>query len=309
MDEKENKEQKFLKKLDTFNQVTNSILWRIFIVIYVIVMLFLLAGAVYYGMRGNQSSTDEKQFIICSVTFMGMCALLGCGKLFDKLMNKFYERDNTLDPATMKLPQAGTVKLEDALHIMSTQTAVIVWDTICGCIIFSLLFCVLFVGGNWTRVLLICVYMTVFLVAGHILFHWLWKKRSFKKKLLRNTAQYLSIENLPDYEKKVEESLNRAVLCYEKEFVMTEDYILGNAQRDTSFIPVAIPANQITEFIFFYKKMVTSRYVRTCGILRCVLRNGKSVDLILDMQPKAEKILRILNYRHINVKNGAMIYN
>lgn len=43
---------------------------------------------------------------------------------------------------------AGTVTLENALHRMSTQTGVIVWDTIWGCVVFSLLFLLALGMGN-----------------------------------------------------------------------------------------------------------------------------------------------------------------
>ena len=50
-----------------------------------------------------------------------------------------YRKDIALEPSTMVLPERGTVTLKAALHKMTTQIGVYIWDMLLGLLFFSVL--------------------------------------------------------------------------------------------------------------------------------------------------------------------------
>lgn len=306
---KDENNQEFLKKLDHFDQAGKKITYRIVVVLYVLFTCFILAGSVYYGVREFQGNGDSKQLTICCVTLLALAAIPVCSKLVDRFFIYLEQKNNAFDPRTMTLPAQGTVTLEDALHRMSTQTGVIVWDMILGCVVFSLLFLLAFGLGNRPRILFICVCMVILIALGHTGFHLLWKKKRFTKKMLRNTSKVMELTHPEAYAGAVEESLRRGVLSYEKELILTDEYILGSVEWDTYYTPVAIPRAQITEFTFFYRRMVVGgRNSRTVGILRCAADGKKLADLVLGPQAKAERIMSILSYYQFSWRKEKLNY-
>lgn len=306
---KDNDNQKFLKKLDKFDQAGKRMTHRIVVVLYAVFTCCVLAGTVYYGVREFQGNGDAEQLAICCVTLLILAAIPVCNKLVDRFFKYLDQKNNAFDPRTMALPPQGAVALEDALHRMSTQTGVIVWDTIWGCVVFSLLFMLVLGVGSLPRVLFVCVCVVILLAAGHFLFHLLWKKKPFAKKMLRYTSKIMELPHPEAYAKAVEESLRRGVLSYEKELILTNEYILGCAEWDIHYTPVAIPRAQITEFAFFYRRMVVGgRNSRTVGILRCTMDGKKQVDLVLGPQQKAERIKRILGYYQFSWREEKLTY-
>lgn len=309
MKEEYEKSQSFLKKLDTFDRRLHSIIVRVGRLLYGVVTLCLLGASVYYGTTGLQSTVDKEQFAVCGTGFLLLAALPAVCKLFAFLINRVLKKDAAFNPSVMKLPPADTIALEDALHRMAEKTGVLVWDLLLGCLLVSLLFCMLFAAGS-THMLLACIYITTIMAAGHLFFYFLWKKRTFTKKMLRSTSVYIPVEDPDSYAGCVEASLRQGILSYEKELILTQEFILGNAEWDTAYTPVAIPRWRITSFTFFYRKTVQSRYSRTVGILRCHLTGyeSKPVDLVVGFSEKANKILRILSYYHIKWTTGDTLY-
>lgn len=301
--------QEFLRKLDSLDRVGSRILYRIVIALYVLFTCGILVGTVYYGVRASQGNGDPEQLAVCGAMLLVLAAIPLCGKLVNQFFKYLGQKNNAFDPHTMALPEQGTVTLEGALHRMSTQTGAIVWDTILGCIAFSLLFTLALGIGNRPLVLLVCGCLMILILVGHTVFHLYWKKRSYTKKLLRNTAGAIALEHPEAYAKAVEESLKRGVLSYEKELILTDEYILGNAEWDIYFTPVAIPRSQITEFVFFYRRMVVGgRASRTLGILRCNANGKKLADLVLGQQQKAERIKRILRHYQLSWREEDITY-
>lgn len=300
--------QEVLKKMDKFDNITSNVMFRIFVIFYVLLTVFVLAATIYYGVYEIQGKGHTEQFAIYFTFLLVLAAIPACSKLIDLFIKQFFKKDDAYDPHKAELPAPGTVTLEDALHRMSTQTGVIVWDVLWGCVLFSL-FCLLALDmGDWLRIMLICVCVAAIMAVGHLFFRLLWKKRSFIKRMLRNTAKCMPIACPSDYVKGVEESLKRNVLSYEKEFIMTDEYILGCAEQDTSFIPVALPREQIDEFVFFYRRTVNGRYSRTVGILSCRAGKKKLADLVLGQGPKVNKVLRILKYYDISWRKEETTY-
>lgn len=300
--------QEFLRKLDHFDEAGRKISYGIVVALYVVFTCFILAAAVYYGVRQFQGKGDPEQFAVCCVMVLVLAAIPVCNKLLDRFFKQLGQKNDAFDPRTMALPEQGTVTLEAALHRMSTQTGTIVWDVIWGCVEFSLLFLWIFNLGNRTRILLDCAFVVVLIIVGHTGFQLMWKKQSFIKKMLRNTSKAIVLDHPGVYAQAVEESLNRGVLSYEKELILTDEYILGSVEWDTSYMPVAIPRGQITELVFFYRRLTGGRTPRTVGILRCNADGKKMVDFVLGPPLKAEKIKKILGYLQISWREEELTY-
>lgn len=306
---KDDKNQGFLRRLDNFDRAGKRITYRIVVVLYVLFTCSILVGTVYYGVRELQGNGDSEQLTICCVMLLFLAAIPVCNQLVNRFFKYLDQKNAAFDPRTMALPAQGSVTLEDALHRMSTQTGVIVWDTIWGCMVFSLLFMLALGLGDPPRILLVCVCMVLFIAVGHAGFHLLWKKKSFTKKMLRNTAEVMKLAHPEAYAQAVEESLRQGVLSYEKELILTQDYILGCTEWDVHYTPVAIPRAQITEFTFFYRRMVVGgRNSRTVGILRCAADGKKLVDLVLGPRSKAKQIMGILGYYQFSWREEALTY-
>lgn len=302
----ENDNQKFLKKVDKVDRTIGKFTYKAAVVLYAVITLFVAAAVVYYVICEIKGTGNPKQLAICCASLLLLAAIPVCGKLIDLLFKWFFHRDNVLDPQTMELPKQGSVGLEAALHKMSTQTGVIVWDSLWGCVLVSLLFSLLFINGNKPRILLICVCLAFIIAIGHVLFRLIWKKHSFIKKMLCNTEKFIPLAS--DYAREVDESLLQNILCYEKELIMTDKYILGSIEHDTKFIPVAIPIEQVKEFVFFYRRVVNGKYSRSLGILSCRISSTNSVNFMLGIPTKTQKILKILNFYNISWREDKTTY-
>lgn len=304
----EEKNQEFLKKLDKADETGKRIMSRIMIILYAVFTVVALSLTVYYGVLAMQGNDNTKQFVSAFILLLLLGAIPLCYKLFDLVFRCFFKKDTTYDPKTAVLPVTGTVTLENALHKMSSQVGVIVWDSIWGCVLFSMLFLLISGTGDMVRIIFGWMGLAAFTAVGHIVLYFIWKKRSLTKKMLRNMAEYWPISNTSDYAKAVEESLKRSILSYEKELIVTDEYILGNAQWDTGFHPVALPREQIDELVFHYRRMVNGQTSRTVGILSCRAAGKKTVNLVLGLEPKVNKVLRILNYYNIPWREEKMTY-
>lgn len=298
----------FLRKLDRVDQTGQRVMSRGVVILYVIFTCFTLGATIYYGVRGFRGNGDTKQFVICGTILLILAAFFVCNQLIDLFFKNISQKNSAIDLRTMELPAQGSVTLEDALHKMSAQTAVIVWDTLLGCVVFSLLCMLAFGLGDTPRILLLCIGITACIAAGHVFFHFLWKRKSFTKKMLNNTAKAIGLKQPEAYAAAVEQSLKKGVLAYEKGLILTEEYILGCAEWDTYYTPVAIPREQVEELIFFYRRMVGGKNSRTVGILRCNADGKKLVDLVLGPSLKAERIKRILDFYQIPWREEELAY-
>lgn len=132
----EENNQEFLKKLDKVDETGKRIVNRIMIILYAVFTVVALSLTVYYGVLVIQGNDNTKQFVSAFILLLLLGAIPLCYKLFDLVFCYFFKKDTTYDPGTAVLPVPGTVTLEDALHKMSSQVGVIVWDSLWGvCII------------------------------------------------------------------------------------------------------------------------------------------------------------------------------
>lgn len=300
--------QEFLRKLDNIDQAGKRIVHWILVILYALFTCFILAATVYYAIGEFRGNADTRQLTICCATLLILAAIPVCSRLVDYFIKLLFQKNDVFEPAAMELPVPGTVSLEDALHKLSTKTGVIVWDSIWGCMLFSLLLLLLFGLGNPARILLLCVCMAAVIAVGHGAFYWLWKRRTFRNKMLRNTSGVIGLDNPQGFAAAVEESLKRGILSYEKELILTDEYILGNGEWDTYYTPVVIPRERITEFVFFYRRTVGGKTSRTVGILRCNENGRKLADLVLGPQLKAERIMKILRYYQVSWREEELTY-
>ena len=127
--------------------------------------------------------------------------------------------------------------------------------------------------------------------------------------MLENTTKYLPQCVHAGYADAVDASLQRGVLSYERELILTHDYLLGTVKSDTQFFPVAIPRARVTEYVFYYRCLVRGRYSRTYGVLSCRANGQSLADRVLGQVPKTRKILGILDHYQIPWTEGELIYH
>lgn len=194
------------------------------------------------------------------------------------------------------------VTLEDALHKMSNALeSALLWDVIWGTIVSIPLAGFIIIDRNPVYLFYAAI-LAIAAAAGHMLFYLFFKMHPYTRKMLVNTAKYLPIGDSLDYEMAVKESLNGYIYIYEDVLLVTEEYIIGNAEPNFRYIPVAVPREKITELIFSRQSIPCGRYSVYAGILSCRTNNNKKVDLVIGKASKAEEILRMLNLYNIEWK-------
>lgn len=304
------------KEEDTSGQKTLKVLYRgqqwVSRIACGILYLLLVGGfiaSIYYKILEIRGVNTGKS-VVYFQTFLMAAVALACVKLMNAAAGWFRKQDYNFDPLKMKLPEHGTVDLEQALHRMSYKTAVIIWDTVFITLLVILLMLMLISHGNVPRILLIAFGLFLFLAAGHAGFNKRWEKHSFAGKMVQNTEKYMPIEHSQGYAKRVEESLKRGILYYAKEMILTSDFIIGIVETDISFHPVAIPRSEITEIIFYQKRPVMNS-CRKCdmGILKCRLNGGHMVELLIGQDSRMIRVVKVLNYYGIEWKEGSVIYD
>ncbi|NLL80113.1 MAG: hypothetical protein GX234_10085 [Clostridiales bacterium] len=126
---RENKrEQKILKALSKGERGFARILKWLFYLLEV----FCFMRMVYYGRFEMRGISTEGRFQNELIAFLIVAGCIAFLMLFDWGMKKSWEKEADFDPQQMKLPEAGSVDLEKALHYMSMCQGVIAWDTCWG---------------------------------------------------------------------------------------------------------------------------------------------------------------------------------
>lgn len=297
--------QTILKTMDKIHQ------WFIKIMRIVVDLgtLGFLAAALYYGICGFMGLDQGEKFSLYLVGFLMFAALSGTMRLITFLMDRAQKKEDSFDPRTMKLPERGTLTLEGTLRHMTVNVGVIMWDTIFITLLVILFGMMLTLGGNVPLILMICFGLAVFLVGGHLCFRRFWKRRSYSKKLLNASKEYISVKNLGEYEAALEESLKSGVLYYGMELVLTNEFIIGNTMSGLSFLPVAVPRAGIADMTFYCRRPVLKRYQKyDMGVLACRMYGGKTVEFLIGQGPRMVRVLKVLNYYQISWKEGELVY-
>lgn len=299
------KEQRLLKCLDRGNQaLARIVIYGAYVL--AVIMLFL---AIYYGIGEAVGDQEKGRAINYFGGFVTFAAAGAAVKLCEAVLAAVHKKDEEFDPKTMVLPENGTVTLESALHHMAIKTGVIGWDTTFGLLLGILLMMMFCLGGNVPLILMICFVLAALLAGGHFFWSWRWKKRSFAGKMVKNTSRFIPISEPCQYAGTVEKSLKNGVLYYGKELILTEDFIIGQIETDLQFKPVAVPGTEIARLAFFSRRSVMNRYRRyDMGILDCRLHSGKSIELLIGQGPRMERVLKVLDYYHIEWIEEDMVY-
>lgn len=298
------REQRILKSLDKGNRIFTNI----FIKGTYLLAAVMLVLAVYYGIGERNETMDGGRAFNYFGWFLIASATAICWKLLEVIRHAVQTKNDQFEPRQMVLPKRGTVTLETALHAMAIRMGVIYWDSLFGLLLGILLVLLLFVGPNIPLILLCYLFLTA-LVGGHFFWSWRWKKRPFAGKLLDNTQKHIPIENPFEYAAAVERSLTEGVLYYEREMILTDDFIIGLLETDIRFIPVAVPRAEIVQLAFFRRRPVMKRYQKyDIGILDCRLYSGQSVELLIGRGPRMERVLKVLNYYGLGWSEEETVY-
>lgn len=298
-------EQKFLKFMDKVNLFISRLMEGM---VYLIALGFL-GSAVYCGVCEFRGIDMGNRFGSSLAGFCLFSGMIICVKLFLYWVGRLHQKEYAFDPSTMELPERGTITLETALHHMAIKMGLIIWDSVFGILLGTLLLLMLFLGGNIPLILLICLILALLLAGGHVFFSWRWKKKSFLDKLIRNTEKYIKVGDARDFAVSLEDSLMRGVLYYAQEMTLTADYIIGLTEADTCFIPVAIPRAEIRSIVFYRRRPVMNRYRKyDTGVLKCSLSNGTRVEFLIGQGPRMQRVLKVLSYYRISWIEEEVVY-
>lgn len=305
--EQDKDEQRRLKKRDQSNIASHKVLCWLTTVGGLGLVAFMIGIYVVNVVRGTAT---RQQLIYCCAAVSGVVVVALAVWLIRNWENRVFRRDIALDPATMALPARGTVTLNGALHKMTMPVGAIVWVVIWGGLLFSMLFMLGDAAHRAATVRNLAV-MAVLMAGGYPLLYLLWRKKSFVQKMIQHSAQFFPTEVHDGYADSVAASLQRGVLAYERELILTDDYLLGalgTGEWDTRYEPIAVPRARVSEYVFYYKRMVTGRISRTVGILACKTSDGTPINIFLGQVPKTQKVLRILDYYQIPRTEKEIIY-
>lgn len=163
--------------------------------------------------------------------------------------------------------------------------------------------------GTVTLETALCLILAVLLAGGHFFWSWRWKKHSFAGKLLINTKKLIPMKDTFEYAAAVERSLADGVLYYDKEMVLTREFIIGLLQTDIRFVPAAVPRAEIAQMVFFCRRPVLNRCRKyDMGIPDCRLYSGQSIEFLIGQDPRMERILRDLDYYGIAWSEEETVY-
>lgn len=198
--------------------------------------------------------------------------------------------------------------LDQVLHFMSGKKGIVVWDSIWGTFLgffLLLLACApLFPKMKVGVVLMIALVLLAILAAGHIIGFFIWKKRSFIPKFLKHNKGIVETVNEQYYLELLNQDVREALLYYSKTWILTRNYMIGNADTDIAFVPVAIPREHIKKIVFFERKIMERHRKYSQGILKCLLYAGKEVEYVIGQRAEPKRVLEVLERYEIPFEYG-----
>ena len=279
-------------------------------VIITIILAVTALSIVRYLRMDNRSAKDNEQLVMSIVFFLAFLLMdIGLNSKKEGLLERLIRLSEKKYKSTDERNKARIKDLNSALHMLSQCSGVIVWDTIWISGVLCLL-CVLvfaFHTCNKAAVFTCLAIMLIFLIGGHFLILYLWKRRSFDQKMMKNTRKYLTISNAESYKRQVEQSIQRGVLGYTRQWILTDEYMIGR-QSDIYYDPVAIPRASIMTCTFFYEIHTEPKGGLPSGILKCRLDNGKEVEFNIGRGRTADPVLVSLNEQKIPWKKAETRY-
>lgn len=301
---KEEKEQKFLKKLHDINIKTV----RIILNALLIIMCLATGGSfLRYLMKQDRTSHDGEQMLICGVMFCVFAFILWLEhKRGAVIFGRFLKWIADVKESRNKKDENSITTLNTALHMISQKSGVVIWDTLWSVVAIFFALCLFIKGSNKPLILGIVSVSLVMLFVGHYIGIKLWKRHHFEKRILKYTKQYLDIEDESAYIESVDRSVQRGVLCYAGLCILTDEYMIGRLS-DISFEAAAIPRDFIVHYEFYYYKKISSKAVPV-GVLQCLLLNGKRVKFEIGRGEVCGNVLKRLSGQKIFYEEQEMKY-
>ncbi len=194
--------------------------------------------------------------------------------------------------------------LQDVLRKMRGKPLLLAWDIIQGIGLFAMLI-VIITGWN-TFDKNIELSMGLLLIASYqIIMHFLishsYNIHNYIGKLLEITGKYYEYGDEQAFLQYVTGSLKERTVLNTGQLILTEDLILGYAEGDLIFRPVAIPRSEILESEFYVKYVFGKAPNR--GVLKCQLKNKKSLDLYVTIgRGRIDEMKNLLRQHNFNCK-------
>ncbi len=300
---KEDKEQKFLKKLHRIEIKTGQIVLNALLIV-----LCLVSGGVFlwYLLKSDRTSDDVEQMLICWSMFWAFVFLAWLHKHGAVFFGRFLKWVADVKESRNKREEDSITTLNAALHILSQKNGIVIWDTIWSAVTIFFALCLFFKGSNKPLILGIAAVSLAMLFGGHFLGNNLWRRHRFEKRILQYTKRYLDMEDEAAYIASVERSVQRGVIGYAGLCILTDEYIIGRLS-DIRFEAVAIPRELIVHYIFYYDKKIASEAIPV-GVLECQLRNGNRVRLETGRGEVCGHVLRLLDGQNIPYEIQEMKY-
>lgn len=271
IDEKRQKDRKddflFHKKMNR---------WERFIVVFIF-GVFTVA-TIRLGIKAIADISYMSQFILALSCLVVMLVIaFGTERFLDWLFRFVFSRQNT-----EKLPKQSQRTLRWILNRMSGRVGVVLWNVMWGCIVFSAL--IVAVGEKLLTIdnlitaegKIIIIY-----IIGYAVLSIIYSRRDLTNRMTKNTKNFYNFGDDKKYAEYVDWSIREHLLLACKQYVLTEEFLLGYAQGDVGFYPVAIPREFIKASEVRIALTADSKNITSKAIMACLLCNGKVVDFYL----------------------------
>ena len=276
------------KKLDDKEQKTAKRSFNFSVGIRKVQFYFLVAmlaiGIVMTIVFGVMSITDEtkvRMFKACGIITIIIVLGFLFGHLLMKLIEYLVKKQNQGDV----LPDVSERTLKSTLNYMRGNIGGLIWDIMWGIIAFSALVVSLpnglFKEDINVRLRTTILVSIVIFIVGHIFFKIMHKRRDLTSKMLKQTKKFYDYDDAEKYAEYVDWSLRDNMLLRCRQVVLTKEVLLGYANTDCYFIPVAVPREYIDEAEFREVLSTNSKASYCDGVLACRLKNGKVIDFYL----------------------------
>lgn len=300
----EDKEQEFLKKL---HETAVKIEYIILNLLVIIMCLVSGGGFINYLIKPERTLDDNKQMFICGFMHLVFLFLLWLDNRHGAfIFSKFLSGAAEVKKRRNKKEKKSITDLNAAMHAMSQKNGVVMWDTLWSVPAIVFILCMFVKGGNKPVILGFLIFSLVMLFGGHYIGVKIWMRRCYEKKILKYTKRYFDIADEEEYVMSVDESIQRGILGYSGLWMLTDEYIIGRLS-DIRFEAAAIPRELVIQYMFFYYRKIASENIPE-GVLRCQLKNGKSVDFVIGRGENCDHVLKILSEQRIPWTMNEMKY-
>lgn len=288
-------EQKAAKKRFEFDRKMKKSNWYLLLFLGVIWVIFAIV-------LGIQSIFDHSKFpqFIAMVGFIGVIVIIvwGYGRLLEWFMEWINKR-----MYVRELPKESRRTLKYTLNSMRYNVPCILWDVFWAVIIFTVLFMgmeLLFnAPGEFFRKAgqYVLVWGPIILLV-HVFLKLIHQEFDYTTKMLKLTSDFYNYGNelqRDTYKQHIEWSLKNNMIFNSKSIVLTKEYLIGSANSNTRFRPVAIPRDFVkaaeVRMVYSHQRTKSSTATICDAILTCKLNNDKLVEFYIARNWGVEMII------------------